>query len=111
MVETAISLTWKTIVWIVIGTSAVSGVVMVFFGWLWLRGTKFLDTYAEEVAKGVARRQNLDQLIEETRKLTDAAETIKAELSHENWDRQTRWVAKRDLYGQIAQALGELRAA
>lgn len=47
--------------------------------------------------------------MEETRHLTDAAERIKAGLSHENWDRQTRWTAKRDLYVQIAQALGGLR--
>jgi hypothetical protein len=51
----------------------------------------------------------LDKLVEETRHLTDAAEKIKAELSHETWDRQTRLLAKRDLYVSIAEALGELR--
>jgi hypothetical protein len=49
--------------------------------------------------------------VEETRRVTDAAETIKAAMSHENWDRQQRWTAKRDLYVNIAEALGRLRTA
>jgi hypothetical protein len=104
-----ISLTWASIVAIVAGTGVVTAGFTALAGWLVLRLAKPLDSYTAEFAKQVARHQNLDRLVEETCRITDAAEKIKSELSHENWDRQTRWTAKRDLYVQIAQALGDLR--
>src|SRR5690349_9938904 len=105
-----ISLAWTTIVGLVGLTGFTSAALSAFFAWLVIRFTKPLDSYTEEFAKQVARHQNLDKLVEETRRLTDAAETIKAALSHENWDRQQRWTAKRDLYVRIVEALGEYRS-
>lgn len=102
---------WESIVAIVAGTGVVTAVLTALAAWLVLRFTKPLDSYTEEFAKQVARHQNLEKLVEATRRITNAAEKIKSELSHENWDRQTRWTAKRDLYVQIAQALGDLRRA
>jgi hypothetical protein len=106
-----ISVAWESIVAIVAGTGVVTAGLTALAGWLVLRFTKPLDSYTEEFAKQVAHHQNLEKLVEETRRITDAAERIKSELSHENWDRQTRWAAKRDLYVQIAQSLGDLRRA
>jgi hypothetical protein len=106
-----ISVAWASIVAIVAGTGVVTAGLTAVAGWLVLRFTKPLDNYTAEFAKQVARHQNLEKLVEATRRITDAAEKIKSELSHENWDRQTRWTAKRDLYVQIAQALGDLRRA
>ena len=108
--EQAISLAWYTILKIVAFTGILSAALTTVGGWLILRFTKPLDSYTGEFAKQVARHQNLDKLVEETRRLTDTAEKIKAELSHEVWDRQTRFIAKRDLYVKIAEALGELRS-
>lgn len=102
-----ISVTWESICRIGVTAAALTA----FAEWLVLRFTKPLDSYTREFAKQVARQQNLDKLVEETRRITDAAERIKSALSQENWDRQTRWTAKRDLYVQIAQALGDLRRA
>jgi hypothetical protein len=99
------SLAWRQVLEIVGLTSFVSAVST----WFILRFTKPLDSYTTEVAKLWAKHQNLEKLVEETRRITDAAEKIKAELSHENWDRQTRLLAKRDMYVRIAEALGELR--
>jgi hypothetical protein len=104
-----ISLAWDAIVKIVALTSAISTLLIVIGTWIVLRFTKPLDSYTEEIAKHLARHQNLERLVEETKRLTDAAENIKSSLSHENWDRQTRWTAKRDLYIRIAEALGEYR--
>lgn len=106
-----ISVAWESIVTIVAGTGIVTAGLTALAGWLVLRFSKPLDSYTAEFAKQVARHQNLDKLVEEARRITDAAERIKSELSHENWDRQTRWTAKRDLYVQIAQTLGDLRRA
>jgi hypothetical protein len=92
-------------------TSGVAALVSVVGAWFVVRFTKPFDSYTEELARQLAKHQNLDKLVDETRRVTDAAETIKAALSHENWDRQQRWTAKRDLYVNIAEALGELRTA
>jgi len=86
-------------------------IVVALFSWPLLRGTKMFDAYAEQIAKDIARHQSLDKLVEETKRVTDAAETIKASLSHENWDWQARWTAKRDVYIRVAEALGNLRDA
>jgi hypothetical protein len=100
-----ISLAWDTVLKIV----ALTGMFSAGLAWLILRFAKPLDSYAEEFAKQIARHQNLDRLEEETRRLTDTAEKIKSEFAHGNWDRQTRYLAKRDLYVQVAVALGDLR--
>src|SRR5438874_1908255 len=94
-----ISLAWDSILKIV----GLSGVVSAVVAWLVVRFTKPLDSYTEELARQLARHQNLDKLIEETRRLTDATETIKAALSHENWDRQQRWSRKNEMYVEIVQ--------
>jgi hypothetical protein len=104
-----ISLAWNAILKIVALTGVLSAGLTALGTWLFLRFSKPLDSYSEEIAKQVARHQNLDKLVEETKRLTDAAETIKVELSHEAWDSQTRFLTKRDLYVRIAEALGELR--
>ena len=105
----AVSLAWDAVLKIVALTGLLSSGLAVLGAWVVLRFTRPLDSYTEELAKQVARHQNLDKLVEETRHLTDAAEKIKADLSHETWDRQTRFLAKRDLYVKIAEALGDLR--
>jgi hypothetical protein len=102
----AISLAWTTVLKLV----GITGLLSSVLTWIFLRFTKPLDSYTQEIAKQVARHQNLDKLVEETKRLTDTAEKIKAELSHEVWDRQTRFIAKRDLYVKIAEVLGELRS-
>ena len=104
-----ISLASDTVLKLVGFTSIVTAVLTPLGVWLILRLTRPLDSYTDEFAKQVVRHQNLEKVVEETRRITDAAEKIKSELSHENWDRQTRWTAKRDLYVRIAEALGEFR--
>jgi hypothetical protein len=99
-----ISLAWSSLLKIAALVGGVSGIV----SWVINRFAKPLDSYTKELAKQLARHQNLEKLVEETQKLTNAAEGIKSELLQKNWDRQTRWTAKRDLYVRIVQALGDL---
>ncbi len=101
------SLTWNMLVAIVGLTSVLSAALSALVVWLVVRFTKSLDSYTEEFAKQVARHQNLDKLVEETRRLTDTAEKIRAEFSHENWDRQTRWTKRLEVYGDTAQKLDQ----
>src|SRR5580692_922912 len=105
----AISLAWDAVLKIVALTGLVSAGLVAVGTWIVLRYTKPLDSYTAELARQMAQHQNLERLIEQTRRITDAAETIKSELSQELWDRQARYLAKRDLYIRIAEALGELR--
>jgi hypothetical protein len=104
-----VSLTWNSLWNIAALTGGISAVLAAVGTWLLMRFTKPLDSYTQEVAKQLARHQNLDKLVDETRRLTDVAEKIKSELAQENWDRQTRFVAKRDLYVSTAEALADLR--
>jgi hypothetical protein len=104
-----ISLAWDAVLKIVVLTGILSSGLAALGMWIVLRLTKPLDSYTEEFAKQVARHQNLDKLVEETRRFTDVAEKIKADFSHETWDRQTRFLGKQDLYVKIAEALGEFR--
>jgi hypothetical protein len=92
-----ISLLWKI--------SALTGVVSAVGVWLLMRFTKPLDSYTEQLAKQLAKYQNLDKLVEETRRVTDAAETIKSSLSHDNWERQQRWATRLDAYRDATRAV------
>jgi hypothetical protein len=105
------SLDWQGILKIAALSGIVSSILVAFGAWLVLRFTKASDSYLEALAQQLVRHQHLDELVEETRRLTRAAEMIKSELSQENWDRQTRFLAKRDLYVKVAEALCELRDA
>ncbi len=111
MHEQTLTLAWQGLVGIVAATGLVTAALSGLAVWLVLRFTKPMDAYSEEFAKQLARHQNIGRLVEEARSVTDAAENIKHQLSHENWDRQSRWTAKRDFYVQITQALGEMRAS
>ena len=55
------------------------------------RFTKAFDAYGGERAKLLARFHRLDELVEETKALTQAAEVITARLGDQIWDRQIRW--------------------
>jgi len=71
----------------------------------------YAATYAAQTAEIDARLQRIDKLAEETAKLTDAAEKIKTQFEHELWDRQTRWIAKRDMYVRVVEAIAALRTS
>ncbi|MCW5977114.1 MAG: hypothetical protein KIT09_03515 [Bryobacteraceae bacterium] len=73
------------------------------------RFTNTFDAYSGERAKLLARFNSLDELVKETRDLTQIAEVIKAKVGDQVWDRQIRWSFKRDIYVNALQAVGRIR--
>lgn len=79
--------------------SGVVAAILVF----WIKS--YFGPYLTQKAKNLATHEDIQKLIDQVRE----TETVKAEISHGVWDRQTRLLAKRDLYVEIAEALGTLR--
>lgn len=98
---------WKLALALVAGSSLLTTVGV----FLLARFTNIFDAYAGERAKLMAQFQNLDRLVVQTEKLTATAETIKAQISDELWDRQMRWSYKRDLYIKIVERITEVIGA
>jgi len=65
------------------------------------------DAYAGERAKLLAQFHSLDQLVEQTGKLTETTKLIESRVSYDLWDRQMRWTAKRDMYIRVLESIGE----
>lgn len=103
-----VELTWRNIGVIVVGGGVITTTLAGIAAYILARATKPIDAYGEEIAKQLAKKHGLDRLVQETQKLTSAAETIKANLSHENWDRQQRWAKKHEVYADTAQKLNRL---
>ena len=94
---------WKLALTVIAGSTALTTIGV----FLLARFTAVFDAYAGERAKLIAQFRNLDRLVEQTDKITITTETIKARISHEMWDQQVRWMAKRDSYVKLMEALGE----
>jgi uncharacterized alpha-E superfamily protein len=88
-----ISLAWQEIAKIVTASSVATALLT----WLALRFTTPVDSYTEEFARQLAKHQNLDRVVEETEKITEAAESIRTQLSQDTWARQQRWTKKYEL--------------
>jgi hypothetical protein len=82
-----------------------AAVVMVALLWLRSRFEKYLDSYMDEKGKTLARKEDINDLAAEVRILTKEAETIKAQLSQDNWDRQQRWSKRLACYVDLVDAL------
>jgi len=98
---------WKLALALIAGTSILTTVGV----YILARFTHVFDAYAGERAKLLAQFHNLDKLVEQTKTLTATAETIKARISDELWDRQMRWTAKRDMYIKLAECISNLIGA
>ncbi len=73
-----------------------------------LIGNEVQKQYQQELASLEARYEKLDNIVEEVKKVTHAAESIKKDMAQENWDRQMRWTAKKELYLQVIYCLGNM---
>jgi hypothetical protein len=102
----ALFLGWQDLISIVLGSS----IVTTFAIWSLARFTSAFDAYSGEHAKLLAQFDNVDKLVAQTEKLTEAAEAIKVKLSDQVWDRQNRWTHKRDIYVRMIEALGKVRS-
>jgi hypothetical protein len=85
--------------------------LLLFGRWIGSRLTKVTDAYGEERAKLLAQSHDLEKLIEQTTALTATTETIKAQLSGEEWGRQQRWLKRLDTYVVVVDALQKFQQA
>jgi hypothetical protein len=60
----------------------------------------YLGSYLREKGKNLATREDVERI-------TRTTEEIKAEISGQMWEVQTRWSFKRDLYIRLLEGLGD----
>jgi hypothetical protein len=65
--------------------------------------------YEQETGKRLATHDDIENVLKEVRIVTRETETIKAQVSADTWNRQTVWNQRRDLYGEIFQAIADYR--
>ncbi|MBF8262107.1 MAG: hypothetical protein HW376_1636 [candidate division NC10 bacterium] len=68
----------------------------------------YIGAYLREKGKNLATHEDIDRIVVQLRKTTEAAEDIKAQISGELWVKQRRWDAKWQCYSQIVENLGEV---
>lgn len=103
-IETGIVIGWKLALALIAGSSLLTTTGV----YLLARFTHVFDAYAGERAKLLAQYHNLDKLVEQTKALTATAETIKARVSDEIWDRQMRFNLKRDFYFKLIETVSDV---
>jgi hypothetical protein len=66
----------------------------------------YVGAYLREKGKNLATHEDVDMIVAQLRKTTDAAERIRAEIAGGLWEQQNRWTLKRDIYVRLLEALG-----
>lgn len=66
--------------------------------------------YLREKGKNLATHEDIEKIVAQLRKTTEAAEDIKAQISGELWLGQIRWQLKRELYVNLLEGLADSRA-
>lgn len=79
---------------------------LVLYVWKpWLKG------YGGEKGKLLARKEDIDSIIEEMKRISTVTEDIKSRMAGDLWDRQKRWEQKRTIYGDLLTSSDALRRA
>jgi hypothetical protein len=77
--------------------------------YLLARFTNVFDAYAGERAKLLAQFHNLDNLVQQTAKLTETTKLSESRVSYDLWDRQMRLTYLRETYTKLMEALARMR--
>jgi hypothetical protein len=110
MEQRALVIGWPAALALLAWVGALSGGLATLGVFLLARFTRVFDAYAGERAKLLAQFHNLDRLVEQTTTLTATAETIKARISDEVWERQWRLNQKRDIHARLVKTLSQLES-
>jgi hypothetical protein len=73
--------------------------------------TGFFVSYAKKSGENLATKEDLKNLVEQVKAVTQATKEIEARISGDLWDKQKRWELKRDILLDTAKALNEARLA
>jgi len=65
----------------------------------------YVGSYLREKGRNLATREDMDNIVVQLRKTTEATEDIKAQISGDLWLRQNRWHFKKDLYARLLENL------
>jgi hypothetical protein len=65
--------------------------------------------YEEERAKRIATKDDIESVVEQVKRVTEATETTKAEITGGLWERQWQFAQKRDVYVRLIDALELMR--
>jgi hypothetical protein len=69
----------------------------------------YLGSYLKKKGENLATHEDIDKLIHQVSAVTDATETIKAQIGSDLWTRQIVWQQKRDAYAKILNVSHALR--
>lgn len=68
----------------------------------------YLGAFLSEKGKNRAIREDLDKIVYQMQRTTQAAEDVKAAIANVLWLKQKRWDLRRDVYTQLLEALETL---
>jgi len=108
MQETAtglIMIGWKSALAVIAGIPVLTTISV----YLLARFTNVFDAYSGERAKLLAQFHNLDNLVQQTVKLTETTKIIESRVSYDLWDRQMRLTYLRDTYTKLMEGLARMR--
>ena len=88
---------WGNITLTALITAALNGLLLYFW-------KPWVNAYAGERGKNLARKADLDLILAEVRDVTETQKQIETKLSGDLWDRQNQWNHKRDTYARLLEA-------
>lgn len=78
---------------------------------LGLLANSFLKPYLSKKGENLATKEDIQDLVKQTKALTQATEEIKAEISVDVWYRQRQWELKRDAVSSVMLAFSKANDA
>lgn len=65
----------------------------------------YLGSYLKKKGENLASKEDINDLVEQTKKLTQTTKEIEAKISDESWNRQRQWELKRDIILEFAHSM------
>jgi len=72
---------------------------------------RWWNAYSEQKGKNLATKEDIDDLVEQTRKLTQTTREIEAKIDDNVWNRQKQWELKRDILLDFVRVMREFDVA
>lgn len=76
--------------------------------WSLIAVRSYFSTYGGEKGKNLATHEDVERIVEDLRRMTQATEEIKTQISSEMWDRQKQWEIKREIFFQVTNRVSRV---